>query len=184
MVLLVQRLLKRFILNIEELAEAVRHLGAEAVVCRLESMPLYEQVYQIRRADVVVGMHGSGLSNVRLMRRGTGLIEIIPYQARGHALAYAFGAKVMAKGGAYKVLDIPKEDCIMHWLYKPDLISKQAQDEFTDHRSVSVGDFYTIFINQDVLVNATLFSSSISALFQELQAGPWKHRASGSVVLP
>ena len=80
-------------------------------------MPLYEQVYHIRRADVMVGLHGSGMSNVKLMRPGTGLIEIMPYQAKGHALSYGFGGVAVAKGGAYKVVDIPKEDCIMHWLY-------------------------------------------------------------------
>jgi capsular polysaccharide biosynthesis protein len=89
-VLLLQRLVKRFILNIEELAEATRRLGAEAVIYRLESLPLYEQLYHIRRADVVVGMHGSGMSNVKLMRAGTGLVEIMPYQAKGNALLHCY----------------------------------------------------------------------------------------------
>ena len=40
------------------------------------------QVHLFRRADVLVGIHGSGLINTQFMRKGTSLLQLMPYKVR------------------------------------------------------------------------------------------------------
>jgi hypothetical protein len=69
----------RSIVNEAEVLRALQPLGF--VPCRLETMPLAEQVALFERAECVVGPHGAGLTNLLFCRSGTQVIEIgTPYR--------------------------------------------------------------------------------------------------------
>jgi hypothetical protein len=69
----------RSIVNEREVLRALQPLGF--VRCRLETMPLADQVALFYRAACVVGPHGAGLTNLTFCRPGTKVVEIgTPYR--------------------------------------------------------------------------------------------------------
>ena len=69
----------RSIVNEREVLGALQPLGF--VRCRLETMPLADQVALFHRAACVVGPHGAGLTNLTFCRPGTKVVEIgTPYR--------------------------------------------------------------------------------------------------------
>ena len=65
----------RFISNEEELLPGLLEMGFQ--VCRLESMTFEEQVRLFRNAEVVVGPHGAGFTNLIFSNPGTRAVEIM-----------------------------------------------------------------------------------------------------------
>ena len=75
--LLVQRSKgRRGVENDEEFLLGMRERGFEVVY--LEHHPIRDQLAMFRRAEMVVGVHGAGLSNLAACRPGTKVIEILP----------------------------------------------------------------------------------------------------------
>ncbi|KAJ2981389.1 hypothetical protein NQ176_g2048 [Zarea fungicola] len=62
--------------HIEALRKAVPHMQLEVV--DFASMPLAEQIKVARRTDVLVGVHGAGLTHAMFMKPGSVLVEILP----------------------------------------------------------------------------------------------------------
>lgn len=69
----------RVIVNEVEFLPLLQEMGFH--VCRLEKMPFEEQVRLFRNAEVVVGPHGAGFTNLIFSKPGTRVIEIL---AKGH----------------------------------------------------------------------------------------------------
>lgn len=69
----------RVIANEEELFPRLLEMGFQ--ICRLEEMPFEEQVRVFRNANVVVGPHGAGFTNLIFSQPGTHVVEIF---AKGH----------------------------------------------------------------------------------------------------
>lgn len=66
----------RRIVDEEKLIIALEKLGFECV--RLELLTVKEQVELFQRAEIVVGPHGAGLTNLAYCRPGTAVLEISP----------------------------------------------------------------------------------------------------------
>jgi hypothetical protein len=73
----------RRILNIEEVAACVHDVvpgvGNVSIV-GFETMSLRGQIEVVRAADILVGMHGSGLALQLFMRENSAVVEIFPYR--------------------------------------------------------------------------------------------------------
>jgi capsular polysaccharide biosynthesis protein len=69
----------RVIANEAELLPSLQEMGFQ--ICRLEQMPFEEQVRLFRNAEVVVGPHGAGFTNLIFSKPGTRVVEIL---AKGH----------------------------------------------------------------------------------------------------
>ena len=65
----------RVIANEAELLPSLQEMGFQ--ICRLEQMPFEEQVQIFRNAEVVVGPHGAGLTNLIFCKPGTRVVEIL-----------------------------------------------------------------------------------------------------------
>lgn len=65
----------RVIANAEELLPGLLEMGFQ--ICRLESMTFEEQVRLFRNAEVVVGPHGAGFTNLIFSKPGTRVVEIM-----------------------------------------------------------------------------------------------------------
>lgn len=76
---LITRRNKRIILNEPELLSVAQAHGLATEVAALEDMRLYAQLRLLRRTNVLVGIHGSGLINVNHMLPGTALVELFPF---------------------------------------------------------------------------------------------------------
>lgn len=91
---IISRRRKRFLLNEDELVDACLDLGLEVQILPLEQMTLFEQLAALRAVTILVGIHGSGrlcgyfriqgevtgLNNAIFMRRGTILVQLLPYK--------------------------------------------------------------------------------------------------------
>ncbi|KAH6600272.1 hypothetical protein BASA50_002448 [Batrachochytrium salamandrivorans] len=74
----------RLILNELQLAEDLKKaFGYEVVFVRNEDHTFEEQIVLLRRARVVIGMHGSILVMVMFCRRGTVVVEMYPFAVPG-----------------------------------------------------------------------------------------------------
>jgi len=78
---LLKRTSSRLILNREELSERLKQIPSvlfQEVL--LEELSLKEQLELLGKTSILIGMHGSGLSNTLFLPAGTSLIELFPYQ--------------------------------------------------------------------------------------------------------
>ncbi|GMI25344.1 hypothetical protein TeGR_g118, partial [Tetraparma gracilis] len=66
----------RAIANIEKLEAAVRDAGGEVKVVRFEQLSVGDQLKEVREADILVGIHGAGLSHVLFMSEGSTMVEL------------------------------------------------------------------------------------------------------------
>ena len=66
----------RTISNIEDLSGAVEAAGGEVKVVRFEELSFGEQLREVAEADILVGIHGAGLSHVLFMSEGSTMVEL------------------------------------------------------------------------------------------------------------
>jgi capsular polysaccharide biosynthesis protein len=82
-VVVINRSDHRRILNIEDVAaciqDVVPRVGNVSIV-GFETMSLRGQIEVVRAADILVGMHGSGLALQLFMRENSAVVEIFPYR--------------------------------------------------------------------------------------------------------
>ncbi len=74
-ILLLRRATRR-LLNLQELQPLIDRLGLEPTF--LEGMSIEGQMALFSEAQLVVGIHGAGLSNIAFMPEGAGVVEILP----------------------------------------------------------------------------------------------------------
>lgn len=81
-ILLIVRHLSRKIENFNELHQAIINLfpDAEIYVKGFEGLSIKDQILITKDIDILIGMHGSALSNVIWMKENSTLIEIFPYK--------------------------------------------------------------------------------------------------------
>ncbi len=66
----------RRLINEHEIMGLLKNYGFQSV--RLEELPFLDQVTLFRDAEIVIGSHGGGLSNLIFSRPGTRVIELFP----------------------------------------------------------------------------------------------------------
>lgn len=75
----------RDLMNIDDVRERIltdskkSFMTPNVITTLFEEMPFSEQVEAMQKADILVGVHGAGLSNMVFARRDTPLIEIFPF---------------------------------------------------------------------------------------------------------
>ncbi|KAM7475330.1 hypothetical protein LguiB_022573 [Lonicera macranthoides] len=76
-ILIISRMKTRVFLNDGEIADVARKLGYEVVV--MEATPVMSQMSQVvNSCDVVMGVHGAGLTNMVFMPENGVLIQVVP----------------------------------------------------------------------------------------------------------
>jgi hypothetical protein len=168
-VVIVSRLNKRLILNEPDLVRAAIAMGAEVYVAALEAMSVCAQVRLFQRASVVVGVHGSALINSLFMRRGSALLQIVPFMVQGAGTF--FEGPALSRGVRYREIFVDKRTATIphdHFL-KPNV---SAEDLFNDVRKGKVipkDTWFSFLINQDTTVDIRQF---VNALDDLLPGGP------------
>jgi prepilin-type processing-associated H-X9-DG protein len=66
----------RVIKNLHELEEGLRQAGGDVRVVDFAKLTFSEQLREVREADLLVGIHGAGLSHVMFMSDGATLVEL------------------------------------------------------------------------------------------------------------
>ena len=177
LVTLISRRDKRFLLNEATLVRVALALGARVKVATLEDMPLYEQALLLRRTDVLVGVHGSGLINSFFMRPGSAVLQIVPLGVKG--ASSFFEPPAMAAQVAYLELDqrAPPMGVSLaaagivahpHFLASGDYEALLRSPKGSE--AVEPSTFFSYFINQDFHVDAMSFAE---ALRRAIAAAGW-----------
>lgn len=104
---------RRIALNGDAVAAALEERGFEVVDSA--AMPLAEEAETFRAADVVVGVHGAGLTNLVFCREGATVVELAP-----HGLVYPTFVKLAAAAGVRHNLVVGREPRLPRLLRFPD----------------------------------------------------------------
>lgn len=81
-ILLLSRRRRRVIINEQELVTQLQRLipNCDVTVVSFESMPFHEQINLVRRAHLLIGMHGAGFANAIWLTKMSAIIELFPYR--------------------------------------------------------------------------------------------------------
>ena len=66
----------RVIKNLSDLEQAIQRAGGDVRVVDFARLTFAEQLREVREADLLVGIHGAGLSHVMFMSDGATLVEL------------------------------------------------------------------------------------------------------------
>ncbi|KAJ3409341.1 Protein O-linked-mannose beta-1,4-N-acetylglucosaminyltransferase 2 [Chytridiales sp. JEL 0842] len=104
LIIIMSRRKNRLILNEKEIAEHLtKKYKLQTLFLRMEDHTFEEQVRYLRRARVVVGMHGSMLVMAAFCKRGTVVVELFPYGVRsGDFAPYKTMAELPGMGLVYR----------------------------------------------------------------------------------
>jgi glycoprotein 2-beta-D-xylosyltransferase len=102
---------ERRIINEEEvvakLGAAVEQLGGTLLALDFALLSMKEQLFAVRSADIIIGMHGAALSHILFARAGTNLIELTSaeYFGRFHFRFFALWA-----ARKYEIVEVVSRD--------------------------------------------------------------------------
>jgi hypothetical protein len=168
----VSRTRKRFLLNEEELAASARARGFETVFLPLERMTLYEQVRELRRVTVLVGMHGSAMVNLMFLCTGCVGVQILPFNMDPREGAFA---RTYAERAGVLYRELAVEDAAhatMHWHFA-DARLRALRDQPAElaRRRARISDdgsqFFTFWLQQDSRLPPEQWAAFLDSIFRE-----------------
>ncbi|XBJ27644.1 hypothetical protein VPH35_004878 [Triticum aestivum] len=166
--LLIHRGHYRRILNEPEIARAAVTAGFEAVVAELRGdAPDAEQARVVNSFDVVLGIHGAGLTNALFLPPGGVLIQVVPYGKMGFIASTAFGSPAADMGLGCFDYDVSVEESSLLEALGPEHPAIKNPDSV--HRSGWAKVFELYLAKQDVRINATRFAPTLARALDHLR---------------
>ncbi|KAM3300168.1 hypothetical protein ACQJBY_041279 [Aegilops geniculata] len=166
--LLIHRGHYRRILNELEIVRAAQAAGFEAVAAELRGdAPDAEQARVVNSFDVVLGIHGAGLTNALFLPPGGVLIQVVPYGKMGLIASTAFGSPAADMGLGYFDYDVSVEESSLLEALGPEHPAIKNPDSV--HRSGWAKVFELYLAKQDVRINATRFAPTLAKALDHLR---------------
>lgn len=116
---------RRRMLNEEELEARLAALGVRSVL--LGQLPLAEQIRLVRRARVIIGSHGAGLTHLLNARAGAKVLEIMPTQPGFHSIRFNFTRLSRLRGHRHTLLLEPFNAVARTWRVDVDRVCAAAE---------------------------------------------------------
>ena len=159
---LIKRITKRFILNEHELLDVARKYGYNTIVLTLDSMPLLEQLTIFHQCSILVGIHGSGMTNSVFLRPNAILIQLLPFKVCNCNFMFE---EYQEHIQYIEWRNMHEDSTVIH----KHLISNEEWNKFETTRKqpcYSPSDylFFKFWINQDTIVNKEEFEEIISSI--------------------
>ncbi|KAJ3046071.1 Protein O-linked-mannose beta-1,4-N-acetylglucosaminyltransferase 2 [Rhizophlyctis rosea] len=183
LIVILSRKSNRLIINEEELAaHLTKEFGMETKFVRNEDLSFDDQIRVLRRARMVIGMHGSILVMGMFCRRGTVLVEIFPYGVpAGHYTPYKTMANLPGMALIYRALEIQDESNAVAHPNRSELsggikhLSPAKQHEITTTRWVPqhlccTNPFWLYRIYQDTRIPLNEMTDLLNDALQESKA--------------
>ncbi|WVZ72021.1 hypothetical protein U9M48_020542 [Paspalum notatum var. saurae] len=166
--LLIHRGHYRRILNEPEVARAAEAAGFEAVVAELRGDAAEaEQARVVNSFDVVLGLHGAGLTNAVFLPPGGVLIQVVPYGKMEHIARAEFGEPVADMGLRYLEYSVSAEESSLMETLGPE--HPAVKDPDSVHRSGWDKVFELYLAKQNVRINVTRFAPTLEQALQHLR---------------
>ncbi|CAI0450579.1 unnamed protein product, partial [Linum tenue] len=148
--LIISREKTRTFTNTEEIVTMARELGYQVTVTELDSN-VSRSARLANRADVMMGIHGAGLTNMVFLPEDAVVIQVVPFAVDWFATNY-FGEPSKGMEVRYLEYKIEREESSLVKQYPPDDVV------FTDPSSFRWEEFSPIYmLNQNVTLNVTRF---------------------------
>lgn len=158
----------RSFMNKREIISMGRRLGFKVVAAGPEeARNLTRFAKVVNSCDVMMGVHGAGLTNMLFMPAGAALIQILPWGALHYACWHDFGAPAPDMGIKYFEYDIAVKES--------SLIKKYSRDDpvFRDPLSIhkrGFGAIYSVFLqDQSVKLDVRRFSGVLLEALKTIQ---------------
>jgi hypothetical protein len=166
--LLIHRGHYRRITNEAEVARAAEAAGFEAVVAELRGdTGEAEQARVVNSFDVVLGMHGAGLTNAVFLPPGGVLIQVVPYGKMEHIARAEFSEPTTDMGLKYLDYSVSAEESSLMETLGPEHAAVKDPDSV--HRSGWDQVFELYLAKQNVRVNVTRFAPTLAQALDHLR---------------
>nr|CAB3472462.1 unnamed protein product [Digitaria exilis] len=158
----------RRILNEPEVAKAAEAAGFEVAVAELRGdTPETEQAREVNAFDVVVGVHGAGLTNAVFVPPGGVVIQVVPYGKMEHIARAEFAEPVEDMGLRYLDYSVSKEESSLMETLGPE--HPAVKDPDSVHRS-GWGQVFELYLaKQNVRINVTRFGPTLELALNHLR---------------
>ncbi|CAO2193378.1 unnamed protein product [Urochloa humidicola] len=166
--LLVHRGHSRRIVNEEEVLRAVEAAGFEAAAIELRrDVTVDEQARVVNSFDVLLGVHGAGLTNAVFLPPGGVLIQVVPYGRMELIARLEFGLPAKEMGLKYFDYEVGAEESTLLEMLGPE--HPAIKDPLSVHRSGwdKMTDFY--LNRQSVRIDVARFAPTLAQAFDYLR---------------
>ncbi|CAD6232448.1 unnamed protein product [Miscanthus lutarioriparius] len=167
--LLIHRGHYRRITNEAEVARAAEAAGFEAVVAELGGGDAgeAEQARVVNSFDVVLGVHGAGLTNAVFLPPGGVLIQVVPYGKMEHIARAEFSEPATDMGLKYLDYSVSAEESSLMETLGPE--HPAVKDPDSVHRS-GWGQVFELYLaKQNVHINVTRFAPTLAQALDHLR---------------
>ncbi|XP_037454736.1 alpha-1,3-arabinosyltransferase XAT3-like [Triticum dicoccoides] len=166
--LLIHRGHYRLLLNEPEIAQAAEAAGFETVVMELRANASEtEQARLVNSFDVLLGMHGAGLTNALHLPPGGVLIQVVPYGNIESIARAEFSEPVTDMGLKYLDYSVSVEESSLLETLGPE--HPAIKDPESIHRSGWTNTFEFYLAKQNVRINTTRFAPTLAQAFDHLR---------------
>ncbi|KAL6597814.1 hypothetical protein ACP70R_046619 [Stipagrostis hirtigluma subsp. patula] len=164
---MVLRRRSRELTNEGDAMAALRELGFEVVAAGPEDVvDMARFAAVVNSCDVMVGVHGAGLTNMVFLPHNATVVQIIPWGGIKWQCWYDFGEPVPAMGLRYVEYEATAEETTLGEKYPRD------HAVFTDPESIhrkSFTDLWSIFLNgQNVTLDIDRFREAMQQVYQSI----------------
>ncbi|CAL1390894.1 unnamed protein product [Linum trigynum] len=150
-ILIISREKTRAFTNVVEIVRTARELGFEVETVARFDVDVTKSARMANRVDVLMGVHGTGLTNVVFLPENGILIQVVPFGVDWLSNRY-FGEPSRDMNVRYLEYKITKEESSLGKVYAPD------DAVFTNPTSFRWEEFSSIYLqNQNVTVDVTRF---------------------------
>lgn len=148
MITLLSRRNKRLLLNEKQLVNAARAAGHRIRIVALEELCIADQLAILATTSVLIGVHGSGLSNSVFLPRGSALVQLLPYGVQNGA--QFFQSAATSAGVAYFEWKNPNiSRTTQHWHYAGKDLAGSAGQAIHKSPPGSAAMYFSFSIQQD-----------------------------------
>nr|CAD1842750.1 unnamed protein product [Ananas comosus var. bracteatus] len=158
--LLIARGLSRRFTNVEEIVKSAERLGFEVVVVDAKfNVNIAEFAKVVNSCDVMVGVHGAGLTNCVFLPTNAVMIQVVPYGKLEHMAKIDFGEPAIDMQLKYVEYSISAEESTLMDMFGKD--HPIIKDPMAIHRSgwEKVGEFY--LGKQDIKLDVNRFAPTL-----------------------
>ncbi|CAL4964865.1 unnamed protein product [Urochloa decumbens] len=166
--LVVHRGHSRRIVNEEEIVRAAETAGFEAAAADLRrDVTVDEQARLVNSFDVLLGVHGAGLTNAVFLPPGGALIQVVPYGRMEVIARLEFGLPAKEMGLRYLDYEVSAEESTLLEMLGPE--HPAIKDPLSVHRSGwdKMTEFY--LNKQSVRIDVARFAPTLAQAFDYLR---------------